>query len=134
MTTTDPATLTPTDRIDVALDAIDEVTNAATLGPWNESDHRQFWEGGCIRPHGSHAICVFLNGWNQTIQDRHFIAQSRNTVPALTAALREAKDALSKVDLYHPGDVSPLNIWMIAEHALATIADTLEGLNDDPTD
>lgn len=90
--------------IDLDLDAIEARANAATDGPWLGYDERSdlreenpdvnpMWVVAHMEPDGVNWVrdIADIGGGEQDEADAEFIAHARTDVPALVAALREAR-------------------------------------------
>lgn len=104
---------------DLDLDAIEARANAATDGPWLGYDERSdlreenpdvtpMWVVAQMEPDGVNWVrdIADIGGGEQDEADAEFIAHARTDLPALVAALREARAALLDPD----GDLA----WQIA--------------------
>lgn len=86
-------------KITEQLDAIEARANAATEGPWVTQSNCDFRVVS-----DTHTICEASpradrsHGMTQCVRNSAFIAASRQDVPKLCAALREAEEALTKCD------------------------------------
>ena len=71
--------------LDLDLDAIEARAAAATEGPWSRDDEYPLSVAICYTPH------VWALAYSGTEANAEFIAHARTDVPALVAALREAR-------------------------------------------
>jgi hypothetical protein len=82
---------------DAELDAIEKRVNTATAGPWKSDDGGPYGAvtAKCTCPDGKCNRCAgysgFLIGESILPSNRPFIAESREDVPAMIDALREAR-------------------------------------------
>jgi len=102
--------------LDLDLDAIEARAAAATEGPWSRDDEHSLSVAICYTPH------VWALAHSGTEANAEFIAHARTDVPALVAALREAR-----AGWYQNRDKADLCDAMIAERDEARAAIALAG-------
>ena len=89
--------------LDLDLDAIEARAAAATEGPWSRDDEHSLSVAICYTPH------VWALAHSGTEANAEFIAHARTDVPALVAALREARD---EVEHLHAEAMPRFESWM----------------------
>lgn len=105
----------------VNLDELERITNAATPGPWSEDhngtpDSPDDWYGAAIlgalklHPGGAITACNLIQV-DSIPADARFIAEARTAVPALIAELREARATIERVHALHEAEEGMTANW-----------------------
>jgi hypothetical protein len=127
----------PSDRIDAALERIEEREKAATPGPWRRVEEYADEPGDYVieecptkdRSRGGYCIVaqtLIEDGYGRSPQERKdaaFIAAARTDVPALLASLRSAVEGLERITTCYcessgscPGCIARASLAAIERH------------------